>query len=85
MDALQSFVLESLRTMGVCLLVFFVFPELDSVRAAMLLGAVAVVPCFLSLLTTVYTAIVHRHAIGTAITDIIAFLCQVSAIRLKVT
>uniref|UniRef100_A0A914VNP4 chitin synthase n=1 Tax=Plectus sambesii TaxID=2011161 RepID=A0A914VNP4_9BILA len=77
-----SFIVESLKTVGQCLLVFFILPELDSVRGAMLLGAVAVIPCFLSLLASVYTAVVERHRISVAIADVLALLGQLSALCL---
>lgn len=45
-----AFFLESAQTMGICLLVFAVLPGLDSVRASMLLAALAIVPASLRFL-----------------------------------
>lgn len=46
-----SLLVETVHTIGVCLLIFSVLPDLDTVRGAMLLSATAVLPSLLSALT----------------------------------
>ncbi|KRZ24781.1 ER degradation-enhancing alpha-mannosidase-like protein 1 [Trichinella pseudospiralis] len=85
-DFVVAFTLETIQTIGMCMLVFSILPELDSVRGVMLLSALGLVPSLLNVLFNLQLFVeeepsmkVNRQLVH-IIADVIAFLMQTSAL-----
>ncbi|KRZ76621.1 ER degradation-enhancing alpha-mannosidase-like protein 1 [Trichinella papuae] len=85
-DFFVAFTLETIQTIGMCMLVFSILPELDSVRGVMLLSALGLVPSLLNVLFNLQLFVeeepsmkVNRQLVH-IIADVIAFLMQTSAL-----
>lgn len=86
--------MENLHTVGLCLLVFRILPQLDVVRSAMLLSATAIIPAILkatmanSNFDMIGGPCVRCEPRGTVrqvfriLLDILAMLAQISVIPL---
>ncbi|KRX61196.1 ER degradation-enhancing alpha-mannosidase-like protein 1 [Trichinella sp. T9] len=86
-DFFVAFTLETIQTIGMCMLVFSILPELDSVRGVMLLSALGLVPSLLNVLFNLQlfveeepTVKVSSRQLVHIIADVIAFLMQTSAL-----
>ncbi|KRX19438.1 ER degradation-enhancing alpha-mannosidase-like protein 1 [Trichinella nelsoni] len=86
-DFFIAFTLETIQTIGMCMLVFSILPELDSVRGVMLLSALGLVPSLLNVLFNLQlfveeepTVKVSSRQLVHIIADVIAFLMQTSAL-----
>ncbi|KHJ45931.1 Chitin synthase [Trichuris suis] len=84
-DLLIAFFIESAQMIGMCLLIFSVLPQLDSIRGAMLLSALAIVPSLVHMLSNIRRSIgdtdsSRARRITIVMTNATAFLLQTSAL-----
>ncbi|CDW54512.1 chitin synthase [Trichuris trichiura] len=84
-DLLIAFFIESAQMIGMCLLIFSVLPQLDSIRGAMLLSALAIVPSLVHMLSNIRRSIgdtdsSRARRVTIVITNATAFLLQTSAL-----
>uniref|UniRef100_A0A5S6QWL1 chitin synthase n=1 Tax=Trichuris muris TaxID=70415 RepID=A0A5S6QWL1_TRIMR len=84
-DLLIAFFIESAQMIGMCLLIFSVLPQLDSIRGAMLLSAIAIVPSLVHMLSNVKRSIgdtdtSRGRRVTMVMTNVTAFLLQSSAL-----
>uniref|UniRef100_A0A915IW56 Transmembrane protein n=1 Tax=Romanomermis culicivorax TaxID=13658 RepID=A0A915IW56_ROMCU len=78
-------ILELTRSIGVCILIFGVLPQLDAIRGFMLLACLASVPSFLNFLTKLSANMDQERPLSKGrfavnVVDFVCFLCQMTGL-----